>query len=184
MIRELDDLDEPPVLEGAADDEAGVDELLPVRVVDLIAMPVTLVNHCVAVQLARPRPLGDLDGLRAQPHRPAEILDSLLLRQEVDHRERRLRIHLRRVRSLEPNDMPRELGDRDVHPETDAEIRDPPFARDAAGIDLNDANIKTTVRLHHGTHFHPFVGPLTGRAGSFTIPPSGAVTTMYFARPT
>ena len=47
------------------------------------------------------------------------------------------------------------------------------FARDAAGLDLNDANIKTVVRLHHGTHFHPFVGPLTGRAGSFTIPTTG-----------
>ena len=41
---------------------------------------------------------------------------------------------------------------------------------DAAGFDLDDGDIKTEVRLHHGTHFHPFVGPLTGRAGSFTIP--------------
>ena len=47
------------------------------------------------------------------------------------------------------------------------------FATDGAGFDLNDANIKTEVRLHHGTHFHPFVGPLTGRAGSFTIPRTG-----------
>ena len=47
------------------------------------------------------------------------------------------------------------------------------FAKDAAGFDLNDANIKTEVRLHHGTHFHPFAGPLTGRAGSFTIPATG-----------
>ena len=39
------------------------------------------------------------------------------------------------------------------------------FARDAAGFDLDDGDIKTEVRLHHGTHFHPFVGPLTGRAG-------------------
>lgn len=47
------------------------------------------------------------------------------------------------------------------------------FASDGAGFDLNDANIKTTVRLHHGTHYHPFAGPLTGRAGSFTIPTTG-----------
>jgi glucose/arabinose dehydrogenase len=47
------------------------------------------------------------------------------------------------------------------------------FARDAAGFDLNDGDIKTVVRLHHGTHYHPFVGPLTGRAGSFTIPRTG-----------
>jgi glucose/arabinose dehydrogenase/PKD repeat protein len=47
------------------------------------------------------------------------------------------------------------------------------FARDGAGFDLDDGDIKTEVRLHHGTHFHPFVGPLTGRAGSFTIPRTG-----------
>ena len=47
------------------------------------------------------------------------------------------------------------------------------FARDAAGFDLDDGDIKTVVRLHHGTHFHPFAGPLTGRAGSFTIPRTG-----------
>ena len=47
------------------------------------------------------------------------------------------------------------------------------FASDAAGFDLDDGDIKTEVRLHHGTHFHPFVGPLTGRAGSFPIPRTG-----------
>jgi glucose/arabinose dehydrogenase len=47
------------------------------------------------------------------------------------------------------------------------------FAHDAAGFDLNDADIRTVVRLHHGTHFHPFLGPVSGRAGSFTIPTTG-----------
>lgn len=47
------------------------------------------------------------------------------------------------------------------------------FANDAAGFDINDADIRTVVRLHHGTHYHPFLGPISGRAGSFTIPTSG-----------
>jgi glucose/arabinose dehydrogenase len=47
------------------------------------------------------------------------------------------------------------------------------FASDGAGFDLNDAGISTVVRLHHGTHYHPFAGPLIGRAGSFTIPVIG-----------
>ena len=47
------------------------------------------------------------------------------------------------------------------------------FAGDAAGLDLNDADIKTEIRLHHGQHYHPFLGPLTGRAGTFTIPTTG-----------
>jgi glucose/arabinose dehydrogenase len=47
------------------------------------------------------------------------------------------------------------------------------FAHDAAGFDLNDGDIKTEVRLHHSTHFHPFLGPISGRAGTFTIPTTG-----------
>jgi glucose/arabinose dehydrogenase/RNase P/RNase MRP subunit p29 len=47
------------------------------------------------------------------------------------------------------------------------------FASDAAGFDLNDADISTVVRLHHGQHFHPFAGPLRGRVGSFTVPTTG-----------
>ncbi|MBB2941358.1 glucose/arabinose dehydrogenase [Actinoplanes lutulentus] len=47
------------------------------------------------------------------------------------------------------------------------------FATDAAGFDLDDNDITTNVVLHHGTHIHPFVGPLTGRAGQFTIPVTG-----------
>ncbi|GAA2588930.1 hypothetical protein GCM10010435_79280 [Winogradskya consettensis] len=47
------------------------------------------------------------------------------------------------------------------------------FASDAAGFDLDDNDITMNAVLHHGTHIHPFVGPLTGRAGSFTIPSTG-----------
>jgi PKD repeat protein len=46
-------------------------------------------------------------------------------------------------------------------------------ATDGAGLDLNDAAIQTVVRLHHDNHYHPFVGPLTGRTGAFTIPTTG-----------
>ena len=45
-------------------------------------------------------------------------------------------IHLRRVRPVEPDDVARELRDRDVHPEADPEVRDLALARDAAGEDL------------------------------------------------
>ena len=47
------------------------------------------------------------------------------------------------------------------------------FARDAAGFDIDDGDIKTEVRLHHGTHFRPFLGPVSGRAGTFTVPTTG-----------
>ncbi len=136
MLGKLDDLDEPPLLERARDDEAGLHEPLAIEVVHLIAVPVSLQDHRLAVQLARLGAPGYLDRLGAEAHRAAEILDSLLLRQEVDHRVRRLRIHLGRVRAVQADDVPSELGDRDVHAEADAEIRDPPLARDAACEDL------------------------------------------------
>jgi glucose/arabinose dehydrogenase len=47
------------------------------------------------------------------------------------------------------------------------------FGTDAAGFDINDNNLKTEVILHHHTHIHPFLGPLTGRAGTFTTPTVG-----------
>ena len=65
----------------------GVDELLAVLVVDLVAVAVALVDDELAVGLARLRALGELDRLRAEPHRAAEVLDLLLLGQQVDHRD-------------------------------------------------------------------------------------------------
>ena len=86
MVGELDDLDQPALLEGAADHEPGVGEQLAVGVVDLVAVAVALGDHRLAVDLARARAVEQLDRLRAEPHRAAEILDLLLLGQQVDHR--------------------------------------------------------------------------------------------------
>src|SRR6476660_666492 len=80
MVRELDDLHETALLEGPAHDEAGVDEPVAERVVDLVAVPVPLVDRVVAVELAGVRTLLDLDRLRPELHGAAEILDALLLR--------------------------------------------------------------------------------------------------------
>src|SRR5437763_12112228 len=137
VVRQLDDLDQAPLLEGAADDEAGVDEPLAVGVVDLVTVPVAFGDHrLAAVDVTRPGAVDELDRLRPQAHRAAEILDVLLLGQEVDHRVRRLGIHLGRVGAVEVADVTRELGDGDVHAEADAEIGDRLLARDAAGAEL------------------------------------------------
>ena len=137
VVGQLDDLDEAALLERAADDEAGVDQRLPVGVVHLVAVAVALGDdRLVAVHLAGARVVGELDGLRAEAHRAAEVLDLLLLGQQVDHRVRRLGIHLGRVGAVEAADVARELRHGDVHAEADAEVRDRVLARDAAGEDL------------------------------------------------
>ena len=99
-------------------------------------MPVPLVNDRLAVRVARTRALLDLDRLRTEAHRAAEVLDLLLLGEQVDDRERRLGVHLGRVRTLHAADVPCELGHRDVHAEADAEVRDLLFARHTAREDL------------------------------------------------
>src|SRR6185437_6005943 len=105
-------------------------------VVDLVPVTVPLVDCELVVGLEGARALRQLDGLRAEPHRPAEVLDLLLLGKQVDHWERRLRVHLGRVRSLQSDDVARVLADGDVHAEADAEVRDPALAGHATGEDL------------------------------------------------
>src|SRR5438105_10965069 len=133
---QLDDLDETSLLDRARNDQACIDEAWPEVVVDLVAVPMALVDHRLTVGLVGPGSRGELHRLRAEPHRAAEILDLLLLRQQVDYRIRSLGIHLGRVRSFEPDDVARVLRDGDVHAEADAEVRNATLARDPAGKDL------------------------------------------------
>src|SRR5690349_21009400 len=53
VVGELDDLDEPPLLERAGDHEPALDEPRAEVVVDLVAVAVTLVDHRLAIGLAR-----------------------------------------------------------------------------------------------------------------------------------
>ena len=136
MLRKLDDLDEASFLERPGDHEPCVGQLLAKPVVYLIAVTMALVHHYLVVCVASSCAGSELDCLGAEAHRPAEILDFLLLRQQIDDGKRCLRIHLGGVRALEPADVSSELGDGDVHPEADAEVRDLALARDLAGRDL------------------------------------------------
>lgn len=49
-------------------------------------------------------------------------------------------------------------------------------ATDSNGQTLADSAISTTVVFHHQTHIHPFLGPITGKSGQFTIPTTGEVS--------
>jgi len=56
-----------------------LDELVAVLVVDLVAVAMPLVDHRLVVDVAHARRVGQLDRLRAEAHRAAEVLDFLLL---------------------------------------------------------------------------------------------------------
>jgi glucose/arabinose dehydrogenase len=55
-------------------------------------------------------------------------------------------------------------------------IRYSASAIDGAGFDISDGSLSTTIVFHHQTHIHPFLGPLVGRTGQFTIPTTGEVS--------
>lgn len=46
-------------------------------------------------------------------------------------------------------------------------------AQDGALNDLSGNQVATTIVFHHQSHIHPFLGPLFGTTGNFTIPVTG-----------
>lgn len=55
-------------------------------------------------------------------------------------------------------------------------------AVDANGTPIADNKLKTTVRLYHSDHNHPFLGPLTGGSGQFTTPTDGELSPDVWLR--
>lgn len=55
-------------------------------------------------------------------------------------------------------------------------------ATDSNGSMIPDSNLKTTVRLYHSDHNHPFLGPITGGSGQFTTPIDGELSPNVWLR--
>ena len=90
LARQLDELDQVEVRVGAGEDQAGLLELVAVGVVDLVAVPVALLDPRLAVGLADHRARGQLGRVEAQAHRAAQVAraldEGLLLLHRGDHR--------------------------------------------------------------------------------------------------
>ena len=114
-----------------------VDELLAVGVVHLVAVAVALGDHrLAAVDLARARPSASSTACaprRIVPPRSSTSFCSGSRSITGNGVSGSISVELAPSR---PHDVARELGDRDVHAEADAEVRDLVLARDAAGEDL------------------------------------------------
>src|SRR6266566_2335828 len=146
---QLDHLAQLLALGEAGNAQALVLQSLHVLVIHLVPMAVTFADHVSAVDLAREAPGLERGALSPQPHRAAEIgllvaaLDAavavLPLDHERDHRVRRVAVEFRAVRARETDDVSRELDDRELHAQADAEIRDLVLAR-------------VLDRLHHAFH--------------------------------
>src|SRR6266849_10521969 len=115
MIRDFDDLDQLLLGPDPRDAQAVLLQFLEVVVVDLVAVPVTLVYDRLGVDAGRRATLGEDDGIEPESHGAALVGDAALFGQEVDDRMRRGRIELRGVGPAEPTDVAGVFDDRALH---------------------------------------------------------------------
>src|SRR6266511_3206914 len=101
VVVELDHLDEVQVRVHAREDHPDLLVLRAVRVVELEAVAVALLDELGAVKLSRLRPVPERAGVAPEPHRPALVCDALLALHERDDRVRGLVVELERVRPVE-----------------------------------------------------------------------------------
>ena len=145
MIRNLDHLDQV-VHRQSRETQSGLFEARAIVVVDLVAVPVPLLDCLRAIHLGRERALDQRYRLRAEPHRATHVglfvalLDLaafvLPLRDQRHNRVRRLLVELGAHCALEPGQVACSLDHGHLHTEADAEVRNAVFARQAHGLDL------------------------------------------------
>src|SRR5438309_4293043 len=110
-------------------------------------MTMALEHDRWSVRASGDRPRFEHARVAPQAHRPALVADVTLLRQQVDHRMRRERIELSRVRVIRAEGRARELDDHALHPHAETERRHTPLAAKARGLDLAlDAAVAEAAR--------------------------------------
>src|SRR5215469_9120584 len=129
MRGQLDDLDEIGIDVHPREHHSATLEYFAIAVVELEAMPVALRDLELAVSFRCDSARSQAARIRSEAHRSAERLKIALVLHEIDHRIRRLRLDLARVRAFEAADVARELDARQLHAVADAEERHAIFAR-------------------------------------------------------
>src|SRR5262249_60217434 len=86
MVPQLNYLDQFAIRARAGDDQPIGLELLPILIVELIAVPVPFVNEKTAIGLVSPAAFLERAGVRPQPHRPALVHNRVLLIEQADDR--------------------------------------------------------------------------------------------------
>ena len=136
MIRQLGDLHQAVIRGKAAEDHPGTAQDVPVRVVELEAVAVTLVNQVHAVGPVGFRPGDEFTRVRAQAHRSPHFLDGPLVRHQVDDGVFRVGIELGAVGFVTVQHEAGELDAHHLHAQAQAQVRDPVFPGEAGCQDL------------------------------------------------
>ena len=111
-------------------------ELAAVPRVELVAVAVPLGHDGLLVRLGDDRTRLELGDVRAEPHRAAHVGHVALSLHQVDHRVRRRRVELGRVRAGEPEHVAGVVDHHHLQTEAQAEARDAVLAGVARGGDL------------------------------------------------
>src|SRR5262249_53195866 len=149
----LDDLDQLFLGPDPRDAQAGLLEPGQVVVVHLIAMTVPLLDDPLPVEPRGHAALAQHDRIEPESHRAALVGQLALLRQEIDHQMRRVRIELGGARAAEAADVARVLDHGTLHAETDAEVRHAPLPGVADRLDLAlDAPVAEAARHQDAVH--------------------------------
>src|SRR5436190_87245 len=129
MVGQLDDLDELAIERAADDLQPLVGQRLFIETVELVAMPVALLDDVGAVERVRARSGLQLARVRSQPHRPAQVVDAEQVAQLVDDVGRRVRRALGGVGVGQAADVPRVFDGGPLEAVADPEIGDAALAR-------------------------------------------------------
>src|SRR5713226_7622025 len=106
MIRQLDHLYEPPVSRLARQHQPTGRQSLLVPRIEFISMPMPLSDFMSAKDSLSHRTLLQQTLVRTQPHRSAHLLYSDQVTQLENNRMWRLVVEFRRVRALQPANVP------------------------------------------------------------------------------
>ena len=121
MAGQLHDLHQPPVGREACKRQAGCRELLPVVIVELVAVAVALVNMLPAIGRRRPAALHQLTGPAAKAHGAALVRDIHLIRHQVDDRIGGPGVQLAGVSPRKARHIPGKPHHCHLHPQADAQ---------------------------------------------------------------
>src|SRR5919199_4574599 len=136
MIAQLDDLHQAAIRGMPGDDEATFLKLAPVFIVELEAMTMAFEYKVASIGFRRTRARLQDTRVDAEAHRTAFVRNVELVGHEVDHRVFRRRIELRRIGILGAKLAARQVDTGALHPQAQAEVRDPVLASITRGDNL------------------------------------------------
>ena len=140
VARQLDELDQAVVGRGPGEHQPGLLEPVAVAVVDLVAVPVALLDQRLAVRRPRDGALLERRRVEAEPHGAAEVARALdegdLLGHGGDHRLRGVRVELGGAGPLEAEHGAGVLDDHALQTQAQPEGRDAVGAGVGEGAEL------------------------------------------------